>query len=285
FFTTASYQAGDDDCAGKSSEVEERGELQEDRETSPMSIQAVRTQLHIGQNVGCCRPVDRDREFRQREDEQRAKPGLQTQYTNSNGFVNTNMDRFGQHPTPDQLQQYSPSNSHHLFPSHLQPPQHHSAHPPLLAQTPAMRYGQLEQMGPGTLTTPNPRHEFPYHARVSYIGPTHSHPPSAENDPPSSNWSDLLLVPLVTGGPPPYTNPETAVKPLYTRNAQGHRICWQCDQPGRYKDEAPVLNMFVTLRCRKKMRRIERARTADTRAPLQAISFIQQQPTKIRARL
>ncbi|KAG8919068.1 hypothetical protein FRC01_001495, partial [Tulasnella sp. 417] len=316
FLTTAISPAGDDDRAGRGGDGEERDELQEDREMSPMSTQAaIRAQSHSGQ-MERWRAVDRERELRQREDEQRGDSGSQMQYANSNGLVKIKSDQFRYYSTPDQLKQHSPSTSPHLSSSHPQP-HHGSTYPPPAFQTLAMQHGQLQQIRRGTIagivTTPNPRDELAYQARASYSGPSHSRRPSGENGPPSSGLSHPSLVgPPSAGGPlsaggsgthiiyphsqqPRHTGPGPAVKP--TLNAQGQRTCRQCGQPGRYKDgkcvekwgPGPAGPGTVCDRCRKKMKRVERRGTQDAgslgqQIPLQALSSAQQQQPQLSPR-
>ncbi|KAG8912151.1 hypothetical protein FRC01_005264, partial [Tulasnella sp. 417] len=85
--------------AGRGGEAKELGELQEDREMSPMSTQAVRAQSSSGQQLERWPAVGQQREFQQREDELRANSGPRMQDANYPGLVELKSDQFRYYST------------------------------------------------------------------------------------------------------------------------------------------------------------------------------------------
>ncbi|KAG8911546.1 hypothetical protein FRC01_005649, partial [Tulasnella sp. 417] len=85
--------------AGRGGEAKELGELQEHREMSPMSTQAVRAQSSSGQKLERWPAVGRQREFQQREDGMRANSGPRMQDANYPGLVELKSDQFRYYTT------------------------------------------------------------------------------------------------------------------------------------------------------------------------------------------
>ncbi|KAG8906448.1 hypothetical protein FRB99_006864 [Tulasnella sp. 403] len=262
---------------------EERDELGDDRELSPMSRRSTGG------------PADSERErWRERDRERQGLvdlPGPQhTQVTGANGLIKVKEragDKFrhymyntsgsGQSP-PQQPQQTSP----YLPPSHN--PHHSQTYPPPsgavggMSATFSLIHGQLTQTRRGTIAgVVSPRDEF---GRASFsqpaTAPGHVRRHSGTPITPSASSTSILYP----HAQPRHTGPGPAVKP--TLNAQGQRTCRQCGQPGRYKEgkcvekwgPGPAGPGTVCDRCRKKMKRVERRGTQDAATMAQHLPLV-----------